>query len=59
VHGAVAKNKAKDNKKKPQTRDTKNSAQSGLSAWVWGLIGAAVGLVGWLAMRFISGMIGG
>ena len=55
----MTKSKPKGKQSKPQKKDTKKPTQSGLSAWTWGLIGAGAGLVGWLVMRLISGMIGG
>lgn len=55
----MAKSKSKGKQSKPQKKDNKKSTQSGLSTWTWGLIGAGVGLAGWLVIRLISGMIGG
>lgn len=56
---------AKDKKQRAQGKKTDADKQKqqkqpqGLSAWVWMLIGAAVGYAGWLAIRLISGLLGG
>lgn len=50
------KKKALAKHKQPQQRQEQ---KEGLSVWVWMLIGAAVGYAGWLAIRLISGLMGG
>lgn len=55
----MAKAKSKGKQSKHPKKDTPKPTQLGLSPWTWGLIGAGVGLAGWLVIRLISGMIGG